>query len=150
MTGCLGLLPQFLGAQTLNHPPELRPLTNWIVGERRVVTFTNVASDVDVPSQVLTFSFGAGILDGATIDPATGVFRWRPNEIQGGTTNFFDIAVTDDGVPSMSATQRFQIIVRDTLPDFALSIGSTNLLINETGRPNALKMHSITLHLVTV
>jgi hypothetical protein len=38
----------------------------------------------------------------------------------------------------MSATQQFQIVVRDTLPDFALSIGSTNLLLNETGSVRVL------------
>jgi len=130
---CLGLLPQCLGVQILNSPPELQPLTNWVVAERRIVTFTNVANDVDVPAQNLQFGMGPGIPDGATINPVTGVFYWRPSEIQGGTTNLFDIIVTDNGVPSMSATQQFQIIVRDTHPDFALSLGSTNLLLNETG-----------------
>ena len=133
VVACFGLLPQWLTAQTLNHVPELMPLTNWVVGERRFVTFTNVASDVDVPPQTLLFSVGPGAPEGVNIDPVAGVFLWRPSEIQGGTTNRLEIIVSDDGIPSLSATQQFQIIVRDTMPDFALTIGSTNLLLNETG-----------------
>lgn len=131
--GAYVMLAPWLAAQTPNHPPELMLLTNWIVSETRIVTFTNIASDVDAPPQTLTFSLGPGVPDGASIDPASGVFFWRPNEIQGGTTNRFEVIVADNGEPSLSATQRFQIVVRDTFPDFALSIGSTNLLLNETG-----------------
>lgn len=132
--GCFSSGSQRLAAQALNHVPELVPLTNWVVGERRLVTFTNLASDVDVPPQVLRFSVGPGAPEGINIDPMSGVFYWRPTEIQGGTTNMIEVIVSDNGVPSLSATQQFQIVVRDTLPDFALTIGSTNLLLNETGR----------------
>jgi hypothetical protein len=42
------------------------------------------------------------------------------------------VIVTDNGVPPLSATQQFVVIVRDTLSDFTLTLGSTNVLTGES------------------
>jgi hypothetical protein len=93
-----------------------------------LLVITNAADDFDLPLQNLTFSLDGGVPAGAAIDPVTGIFQWRPTETQGGTTNLFRVRVQDDGSPSMSATQKFSVVVRDTQSDFILSVGTTNLL----------------------
>ena len=94
--------------------------------------FTVNSSDNDLPQQTLTFSLGAGAPSGASIDATTGVFTWRPSEFQGGATNRIAVTVRDSGTPSLSATQTFDVRVRDTQGDFILAIGSTNLFTGET------------------
>src|SRR5690606_28165619 len=83
--------------------------------------------------QTLTFSLGQPALPESTIDPVTGVFEWTPPAIWGPSTNLVSIIVTDSGVPSLSATQTFAIIVRDSIPDFRLGIGTTAILSNGVG-----------------
>ena len=69
---------------------------------------------------------------GTGIGATNGVFTWTPSDLQGPTTNSLSIIVRDSGSPPLSATQTFVVIVRDTISDVALSIGSTNVLAGET------------------
>jgi hypothetical protein len=78
----------------------------------------------------LTFTLGADAPPGAAINPTNGVFRWQPTETQGPSTNRLTVIVTDDGPPPLSATQFFTVVVRDTLSDFLVASGSTNVLTN--------------------
>jgi len=96
-----------------NDPPVLMPIADQIIDEGSTLSFTNVASDVDVPAETLTFSLDPGAPEGAMIDPTNGVFTWTPSEAQGPATNFIVVRVTDDGSPSLSATQSFTVIVRE-------------------------------------
>ncbi|MBE0545906.1 MAG: pre-peptidase C-terminal domain-containing protein, partial [Verrucomicrobia bacterium] len=116
-----------------NTPPVLAPIPNFTIAEGALLTFTNAASDVDLPAQQLTFSLGAGAPAGAAVHPVSGVFTWQPNQTQGGVTNLISVIVTDDGPPSMSATQTFAVIVIDTQPDFSLGIGTTAIWSNGVG-----------------
>jgi hypothetical protein len=118
----------------VNAAPTLAPVPAQTVNEGSLLTVTNVATDTDLPAQQLTFSLGAGAPAGAAINPTNGVFTWRPSEIQGGTTNPISVIVTDNGEPPLSATQTFAVIVHDTRPDFALSIGTTQLLSGASAR----------------
>ena len=56
--------------------------TSLVVDTYATLTFTNTATDADVPAQNLTFSLDAGAPDGAEIDPVTGVFTWTPTPAQ--------------------------------------------------------------------
>jgi hypothetical protein len=77
---------------------------------------TNTATDSDVPAQTLTFSLPVAPTN-ATIDPNSGVLAWRPLIAQAGSANAFSVAVTDNGSPSMSATQSFSVVVQPvTMP----------------------------------
>ena len=93
--------------------PEIQPIADTTIDEQTLLAFTVVATDPDVPAQQLTFSLGSGIESGATLNGLTGEFRWTPTEAQGPGTNLFSVIVTDDGVPSLSATQRFTVVVFD-------------------------------------
>ena len=115
-----------------NHPPVLAPIANRTINEGFPLTITNAATDPDVPPQTLTFTLGAGAPAGAVIAPASGLFFWRPSAVQGPSTNLITIVVSDNGAPSLSATQQFTVVVRDILPDLLLSLGSTNMMSGAT------------------
>jgi hypothetical protein len=123
--------PATYQAQTFisdNHPPTLQPLADQtaIVGTRLVVT--NAASDPD-PGNQFAFSLVDAPL-GASIDPATGTIRWNPAPWQGGNTNLFTVNVTDNGLPPLSASQSFLVVVGDYVE---LDVDSADLLAGQSG-----------------
>lgn len=95
----------------LNTAPVLAPIADQMVVEGEMLVVTNSASDVDIPANVLIFSLTGDVPAGAAIDSETGTFTWTPDESQGPGTNQISIVVTDNGEPSLSATQSFTIIV---------------------------------------
>jgi hypothetical protein len=115
-----------------NRPPVMAVITNRNVGEGQVIQFLASASDPDLPPQTLTFSLGAGAPAGAAIDPLTGHFLWRPSSLQGPNGYPIRVIVTDNGLPSLSATQTFIMGVRDTLPDVVVSIEGVSMLTGST------------------
>ncbi len=116
----------------VNSPPSIAALGNYKINEGQLLAVTNFATDSDLPAQHLTFSLGPGAPEGATIDPTSGLFTWRPADFQGGMTNRISIIVTDDGPGSLSATQTFAVIVRNTRSDFVLSVGTTNIFVGDS------------------
>lgn len=76
----------------------------------QTLAVTNTATDADVPSQTLSFSL-VHPPSGAAIDPNTGVFTWRPTIAQSPATYPIQWVVTDNGRPSLSATQAFDVAV---------------------------------------
>ena len=81
-----------------NTAPELYPIEDQSVTALTTLTFTAEAADPELPEQTLTFSL-VGAPEGATIDPATGVFTWTPTAEQGGQVYNFTVKVCDDGTP---------------------------------------------------
>lgn len=116
----------------INSAPVILNAPTRTTREGLLLVVTNPAFDGDLPVQSLTWSLGAGAPAGATIEAATGIFRWRPSSTQGGTTNALRLIVRDNGSPALSATQSWSVIVRDTLGDFRLSLGRTNVFRGET------------------
>jgi hypothetical protein len=114
-------------------PPVLAPITNYTISEGDLLTITNSATDDTVPARTLTYSLGAGTPAKATVDPVTGVFQWRPSPSQAPSTNTISVIVSDNGTPSLSATQQFQVIVRQSSSEFFLALGSTNVLGGSNG-----------------
>lgn len=117
----------------VNQPPTLAPIADFTINEGQLLTFTNLATDPDLPPNQLTFSLRTPAPAGAAVNPTNGICTWRPSAVQGPSTNRLAIIVTDDGTPSLSATQQFTVIVRDVLSDFTLRLGRTNLLAGERG-----------------
>lgn len=122
-----------LTVREVNSPPTLAPIPDRAINEGQWLFITNVATDFDLPPNSLLFTLGPDAPHGATVDPATGLFRWRPTETQGPSTNRITLAVSDNGVPSLGATRQFTVVVRDTRGDFTLAIGSTNLFLGASG-----------------
>src|SRR5262249_41403658 len=95
----------------VNSAPVLPAIADKSIREFVLLTFTNAATDSDIPAQTLTYSFATAPPTGATLNSSNGVFAWTPSETQGGTTNVIAISVTDSGSPSLSVTQSFTVIV---------------------------------------
>jgi hypothetical protein len=116
----------------VNQPPWLAALESRTINEGFSLVVSLTAGDDDLPRNALRFSLGTNAPRGATLAAETGLFRWRPSATQGPSTNLIPVIVTDDGAPSLSATQLWTVIVRDVLSDFTLSVGSTNVWVGET------------------
>jgi hypothetical protein len=104
-------------AEYLNYgpfpPPPSSPLIDWTINEGDTLSFRVPAYDTDLPAQSLTFSLGPDAPAGARIEPITGVFTWTPAEQQGPGVHSIAICLTDDGVPPLSATNFFTVVVRE-------------------------------------
>ncbi len=122
-----------------NTPPTLAPVANQTIGAGVTLSITNIATDTNVPTPVLTF----GLLSAPTnaaINSSSGVLTWRPLVSQANSTNPFTVMVADDGTPSLSATQSFAVTVnplaQPQLSNMAFSNGKFVLQVNGDSGPD--------------
>ena len=92
----------------VNTAPTLPAQSNLTIDVLTPLVVTNTATDSDIPANMLNYQLTGP--SGSTIDN-NGVIRWTPLSAQGGTTNFFITIVTDNGVPPLSATNSFEVMV---------------------------------------
>jgi hypothetical protein len=110
-------------AAPVNHAPLLAAISGSTINVGVNFVITNSATDSDA-GQTLTYSLPIGPTN-ATLDAASGVLNWRPLVTQANTTDPFRVVVSDNGSPSLSATQSFSVIVNPlalpgiTLPQIA-------------------------------
>lgn len=120
-------------------PPVLAAITNRTVNVGQTVAFTASAVDTDAPPQALAFAMLAGATN-ATLNTNSGAFSFRPLVTQADSTNNFMLKVSDNGSPSLSATQSFSVVVAPlTAPavsDVSTSGGQFSLSINGQSRPD--------------
>jgi hypothetical protein len=96
-----------------NSAPTWATLPTKTVDEGSELSLVVAASDSDTPANSLMYSLAADAPSGATISPTTGRFSWMPSETQGPSTNAIKIIATDNGIPSMSATQALTVVVKE-------------------------------------
>jgi uncharacterized repeat protein (TIGR03806 family) len=113
ITNIAGSVSSAAATLTVNTTPLLAAIPDQIVDEGTTLTITNSAVDADIPASNLTFSLGTNAPTGASIDSTNGLFTWTPTEAQGPSTNVITVIVTDDGVPALSASQSFTVIVNE-------------------------------------
>jgi hypothetical protein len=105
--------------ETMNRPPTLSPVPNQSLIAGQTLVLTNQDADPDFPAQTLTWSL-ASAAAGAAIQPlnvTNGTLTWRPTIAQSPSTNALSVIVTDNGTPSLSATQSFSVtVVRPASP----------------------------------
>jgi len=92
-----------------NSAPSLVPVSNQTINAGMTLNVTNLATDIDMPPQTLTFSLLTGPSN--SLLNANGVFNWRPSVSQAGTINPVSVVVTDNGTPNLSATNHFTVTV---------------------------------------
>jgi O-glycosyl hydrolase len=123
----------------MNHAPALAAISNATVLAGRTLLVTNSASDPDLPAQTLSWSL-LNPPDGAAINTINGLVTWRPGISQSPATNLLAVVVADDGIPSMSATQSFAVmLLRPAQPQMlmsSLSSGSFRLSVNGDAGPD--------------
>jgi hypothetical protein len=93
----------------VNVAPVLTQITNRTIYAGNTLSFTNVATDSDIPANILQFNFDLTV-PGAQLNSTNGIFVWTPAQNQIGT-NDFTIRVTDDGSPNLNNTKSFSVIV---------------------------------------
>src|SRR5207248_2572743 len=90
-------------------------------------------TDSDSPPQSLTFSL-LQTLAYATLNSSNGVFSWRPRVSQAGSTNLIIQTVSDNGIPAMSATNSFKVIVNPVISpeisSFSFNASALNLSVS--------------------
>jgi hypothetical protein len=96
----------------LNSPPGLTVPPNQTIDELTTLLVSASATDPDLPANTLTFSLLAPPI-GMTINPATGLINWTPNELQGPSTNVITVIVSDNGSPPLAATNAFIVTVNE-------------------------------------
>lgn len=114
----------------VNLAPNLAAITNRIVHAGTTVTFTNSATDPDLPVNLLSFSLALGAPPTASLGSGNGVFTWQTTDADAATTNNITARVADNGNPILSDAESFLITVlaRPTIqstaivgPDFVLA-----------------------------
>jgi endoglucanase len=93
-----------------NTAPVLAAISDQTVNVGQTVAFTANATDTNQPPQTLTFALLVGATN-ATLNTNSGDFSFRPLVTQANTTNNFTLKVSDNGTPSLSATQNFAVVV---------------------------------------
>jgi hypothetical protein len=112
------IVPQ--GVLFPNRAPVLAAVSDKSILAGRTLTVTNSASDPDVPAQTLTFNLLIAPA-GASISSSSGVITWRPAIAQSSATHGFSVVVADNGTPSLTSTQTFNVtVLRPTSPTLTL------------------------------
>jgi hypothetical protein len=93
----------------VNLAPVLPNQSNITIDVLTPLVVTNTATDSDIPANTLTYMLMVAPASAAIDDD--GVITWIPSPAQGGTTNQFVTVVTDNGVPPLSATNSFKVLV---------------------------------------
>jgi hypothetical protein len=112
-----------------NTPPLLPAISNRVINVGVTLLITNVATDSDTPPQTLTYSLPTAPSN-AVVGATSGWLNWRPLVTQANSTNPFSVVATDNGTPSMSATQNFTVVVNPLTAPSATAISLTNGLMN--------------------
>ena len=113
-----------------NEAPILAPVPEQVVAESQLLELVLPAVDVDLPAQTLAFRWVGAVPAGASLDPLSGLFRWRPSPNQGPSTNDLVYAVSD-GIDESQRSVR--VVVRDTEADFKLRIGEALVNVGASG-----------------
>ncbi|HEY5645611.1 MAG TPA: putative Ig domain-containing protein, partial [Pseudomonadales bacterium] len=95
----------------VNQAPVLGPIGDQTIDEESLLTFVAAAADADVPANALTYSLDGGAPPGALIDPISGVFSWTPAEADSPGSFTITVRASDDGTPSLDATETITITV---------------------------------------
>jgi hypothetical protein len=114
----------------IHNGPVLPIQTNRMLLPSTTLVVTNTAVDNDIPARMLTYT----LVDspaGAVID-ANGVIAWTPGSQQSLVTRSFVTVVRDDGIPSLSDTNSFNVTVNPppappTILDLALTNGTVKV-----------------------
>ncbi|HYE32574.1 MAG TPA: immunoglobulin domain-containing protein, partial [Methylomirabilota bacterium] len=104
----------------VNNAPSVAA-ADQIAVEGQQLRFSVIGSDADLPANMLSFALLNAPV-GMSISPS-GEVTWTPGESDGGSSRQVSVKVTDDGVPSLSATSSFSVTVLETnaAPELALA-----------------------------
>lgn len=139
------------GAYAPNEAPTLSlpaAQSNVTLVAGQTLTLTNSVADPNAPEQTLTFTL-VDPPEGASIDADTGVLTWRPAVEPSPRVQPLVVAVTDNGVPSLSATQTVWVAVsrpaQPVIASAALAGGLFSLSVTGDAGPDYTLLASTNL-----
>ena len=122
-----------------NTLPLIGAVPNQTVNAGVTLLVTNTASDSNSPGSTLTFSPANTFPANATVT-TNGLFTWRPLVNQANTTNLIQIQVTASGLPPLSATNRFNVVVNavtnPVIDPLNLSPSQISIMVNGPQGPD--------------
>ena len=100
------------GTLTVTNPgPHFSALPDYLINEGSNFVLNIGAFVSSVPTDVLTFSLGAGSPSGAALGSGTGLLTWEPLPNIASTTNSITVTVTNNLVPPLGDATTFRVIV---------------------------------------
>ena len=117
-----------LTVSEVNSAPVLTVPASQTINELALWSANATAIDTDLPPNNLTFALVSGP-GGLTVSPS-GLISWTPSEAQGPGSYSVAVRVYDDGTPSLSATNSFQLTVNEVNSAPVLTV-PTNQTISE-------------------
>lgn len=130
----------------LNSAPAMVGISNRVHRANRLLSIPTSASDADLPSNRLAFEVLSSQV-GLMINTTNGLLTWTPTTNQIGT-NTIALRVYDNGVPSLAATQTFEVIVSGGLaPTLSIRIERGTPVLGLNAEPGVTYQINITTNL---
>lgn len=95
-----------------NRPPALVLPGTATIDEGDTLALEAAGTDPDAPAQALTYQIITAPA-GLTLNPNSGAIAWVTGEGNGPSTNLVSVRVTDNGIPSLSATASVTVVVNE-------------------------------------
>lgn len=131
-----------------NVPPVLPLIGNQTIYAGQTLSIANEAADLSVLPQTSSYSLPVAPV-GAVINTTNGLLTWRPTIAQSPSTNSFSVVMSDNGVPSLSATQSFAVTVlvpaTPVLGSLVLSNGLFSLGVSGSSGPDYILLGATNL-----
>ncbi len=138
----------------VNTKPTLTVPATQTLDEVTTLAVSVSATDGDVPATALIFSLTSAP-GGMTIHPVTGAISWSPTEAQGPSTNTITVLVSDNGLPALSDTRSFTVVVNEvntspvlTAPADQVMDELTDLVLSASATDDDAPMNALTFSLV--
>src|ERR1041385_3164944 len=121
----------------VNLAPVLTVPADQIIAEQTTLSVSATATDADIPANTLTFALLTAPA-GMSIDSNSGAITWTPGESQGPSTNLVTVRVSDNGSPSLSATNSFKVIVNEVNLAPVLTVPGDQTVAEQTDRKSVV------------
>jgi len=122
----------------VNAAPVLSPIADRTNYAGTTISFAAIASDDDVPANLLAYSLLAGAPEGASIDASSGAFTWTPTSQQSPSTNAITAQVSDNRAPAGSDSHTFTIVVLSGPRVSEISVSGGVVTISWNSEPNKI------------
>jgi hypothetical protein len=154
-TPSLGATNSFsLVVSEVNSAPMLTMPTNQTISELGLWSASATATDADLPTNTLAFELVSGPSN-LTVS-SSGLISWTPSEAHGPGTYPVTVRVYDNGVPSLSSTNTFDLTVNEVNSPPVLPLqtnqtvfGLTALVVTNTATDSDLPVNSLVYTLLT-
>src|ERR1041385_4386526 len=121
----------------VNLAPVLTVPADQIIAEQTTLNVSATATDADIPAKTLKFDLLTAPA-GMRIDGNSGAISWTPGESQGPSTNLVTVRVSDNGSPSLSATNSFKVVVSEVNLAPVLTVPGDQTVAEQTDRKSVV------------